>query len=498
MKVIGVLLDKVARRKLTVIELLLNLEPGHYSISPLMESLTLSYPTLIALCNEIKHDFAQLQLPNFLTSDGKINWQPKSYSHNRYRQYLIRHSIAYKLLLTTLIEPEKTLVEFCQENFLSRATLARKLRPFNQFLKTFDLRLNLTQMKLIGQQEGMIRLAYHCYLWISSFGEDLFVHCDLQSEHDLLQKISLTTSSYVNPKEVLLMLLISRLRVQQGYRLNALPFTELALPPIDQTLTEYFADFLTEDEQIKRHTDFFAYFIFYTIYFIDPADQRLSYIQLYFDSLKQTPLHSLHRRLWKTIKETILAAAPSLADQQLLATNLFVTLVNFNVQPGSPPLLLSLLPAEHLDQNPEFQQIQATFAKTITRLSRRKDFAWLKNSGTGLAQALAIITYPYCRSKQVRNVLKVGIVPLPNYLVMQELKYFLTHLEFVDFHLTSAKDETVDLYIATSKTLLPDPNVPHYLVSFESTENFQDELFIKLWEIYQAKYQSKELVSEHE
>ena len=79
----------------------------------------------------------------------------------------------YRVILTSLLEPEVDLREFGEQTGLSQSSLMRRLKPLVEYLKTKDIRLNCLQMEITGR-ESAIRLMYFNFLWSVDFGTRLY------------------------------------------------------------------------------------------------------------------------------------------------------------------------------------------------------------------------------------------------------------------------------------------------------------------------------------
>lgn len=487
----SVILDKPAKRKLQIMNFLFNETIDSISLTLLCEKFDYTYPTIQTLTNELQHDFEAIGFFDFCIEKGKIIWCPERYPWRTYQQFLIRQSIPYRWLKATLLFPEKKVVAFCQENFVSRTTLARKMKPLSIFLATFDIRLSLTKMQLLSKNEASIRIIYINYLWLGSFGEELTQKNELASkEQQILEREQLTHLNFIHPKEVNLFFVVARLRATAGFYLREAPFKKLILPDSISTLSNYVCSFINDPTQVERHVEFLGFLIYYYPYFVDEADERIPFIYKYFQSISQTahPFTELVYELLNYMTERSKLRSLNQREDRLLKMNLFKTFLNFSVFKETPFPSVDLTLSNVLQDSTEKNLLADEIESFLKKVCRRKNFDWLKNQRRKIAYTLATTIFPFYSTQQTPVSINVTVVPIPDYLAMKEIKDYLENLKFVNYSPFSTDLKEIDVCIASSEKLLTDFSAPaSFIIPFEHSDFYKSRLFDHLLAVHTKK-----------
>ncbi len=286
------ILEDADWQKLQIMAFFATQPDGIYSINTICSELKLAYTTASTLSGEISAELADLLNYRLIRKDGKICWRAEAYHHNAYIQYLVRNSLCYNFVLTSLVEPEKSFEDFCSQLFLSHSTVLRKLRPLKELLTRFHLKLLATKMHILGN-EATLRMFYITYLWVASHGEDMRLSgFDFSQEEQLMVDLGWQRANFMLPQTIVLGLTVNRLRYSQGHLLADLPY----LPPTPMVNLEqvrsYTTGFITNTVQQHMHTYFLSYLLYFTPYYLEEADFRVQDLARYFDELKlrQDPL----------------------------------------------------------------------------------------------------------------------------------------------------------------------------------------------------------------
>lgn len=463
-------------------------EDGIYSIHRLSKLFNCSQAKTLNICQELNEDFKELKFPRLITYSGKVKWQREKYSQSLYFQYLVRQSLPYKFLKTTLLRPEVTIETFCSENYISRATVARKLKEFIDRLKIYSIKINLSQMMVTGP-ESSVRMLYSSFLWMGSHGSELTSDRRFESERELLEKMSISKQNYMNPKEALLVLSVSKLRYLQGYPLQSSPFKGLVLPKTELEVQRYLRSFIPDMEQLRNHLDFIGYQLFYAPYYINEDDGRLPFILQHYHELKDKndTIYQALLELLEHLEEDNALVDIDPASELLLKLNIFTTLLTYSIQNGPMPLTLySLSQSESLSLK-AYEELYKSIYLFLTKVSRRKKFTWIKNCQAIFAETLALNILPMTQTLYKKVKLNTAIVPIPNYKMVGELKSFLSQFEFVDINYRSTADEDIDFYITTFEELVPVADKPAFIVPLSETPTYHVDLFGALWRTYQQK-----------
>lgn len=483
-----VIFDKSQNKKLAVLEYLMDHNSGSYTLHTLSTALDFSSKSITLLCDEIQTDFVALNFGEFVNSQNKITWPNQNYQHNVYLQYLVRDSLPYQFLLATLIQPHLTNEEFCQQHFVSRATLARKLAKLAVYLQQFDIKMNLAQLKLTGH-ETLIRIIYTYFLWTGYLESDFEKLEEVQLEIEVVNQLDCPWLNHLTLKEKLMILLVSRIRLEQNYFLPATSIDSLTLPADAQGLQDYLSNFVEDQVQQQRNTHFlFCQFIYFP-HFTSHSDYRTQLI--YQEYLKKRKEEDYRARLTDQLTEFIvqefLEADISSEVLQMLQVNLFATVTSFYLVHGALPTFNQL--SAHVETvYPEYLSIHKKISHKMKLLERRQESAWLKKCHEAFVKTITLISYRLYIKAQAQPKLRVAIVSSPNFVMIDFLTFFLEQIQFVEMVYPTQQKKRSDCYLTTFPKLLTAEQTPYYVIPLRPESDFKAELFDFLWTTYLKKY----------
>lgn len=485
------ILDDAARQKISVMEFFSDKEAGTYSINYLCSELNLSYTTLSTLTQEIHENLLELAGKPFLTANGKILWHPADYHHNEYIQYLVRTSIPYNFILYSLIKPEATFENFCEDFYLSQSTILRKLRPLKKYLNSFRIRLLASKMKIDGN-EAMLRMFYTTYLWAGNLGKDIhqseFNFCD---ERKIMRELHFDKANFMHPREIFLRLCVNRLRAEQGYKLELPKFQTLPFSEFLPSLTTYCEKFITDPQQAYLQGRFISYMLYFTPFYININDFRIKELNEYYEELKEAgnsliDLIEEYEQYFFT--ELVPETTPDYEESFLLHINLFVTLMNYVIHQGDSPLIMDITRHEHAHEHDAYLELLKRNGDFFRRICRRKNFAWLADCCDDLVEDVTYNILPTFKNCYDNQTLNVGILTIPDYFIMQTVKEVLNQFGFVQVYFTNFDDPNIDFFISTFDVLLPDNLAkPNFIVELIEDSSYEKELFAQLWHAYRQK-----------
>lgn len=485
------ILEDAARQKISVMEFFSDKEAGTYSINYLCSELKLSYTTLNTLTQEIHDNLLELTGKSFLTANGKISWQPGDYRHNEYIQYLVRTSIPYNFILYSLIKPEVTFENFCEDFYLSQSTILRKLRPLKKYLNSFRIRLLASKMKIDGN-EAMLRMFYTTYLWAGNLGQDILLSkFDFCDERNIMRILHFDKANFMHPREIFLRLAVNRLRAEQGYELEFPKFQTLPFSEFLPALTTYCEKFIADSQQAYLQARFISYMLYFTPFYINIDDFRIQELNDYYEELKDSnnsliDLIEEYEQFFFT--ELVPETQADYEESFLLHINLFVTFMNYIIHQGDSPLIMDITRHEHAQEHDTYQELLKRNGDFFRRICRRKNFAWLAACCEDLVEDVTYNILPTFKNCYNHQTLNVGILTIPDYFIMQTIKEVLKQFGFVRIHFTNFDDPNIDFFISTFDTLLPDNlEKPIFIVELIENSGYEKELFAELWQAYRQK-----------
>lgn len=183
---------------------------------------------------------------------------------DQYRVFLLQQSIPWCFLDAFVQGPPTNLNAFCEQFFVSRSTLLRKIAPLKSYLARYQIRFSYADLTLVGD-EYQIRLALFVLYWTGY--HDLswpLADVDYAAVQQLQQTIDWTpTDIELNQAQDRLIWGIAWQRCQTGHPLTATSSTDLQRliqdnPFFPANLPPLFNDLSPEISQLEYQ---FAYFI---------------------------------------------------------------------------------------------------------------------------------------------------------------------------------------------------------------------------------------------
>lgn len=468
------------------------LPEGTYSINTLSNALDLSYTAGSTLVQDIHSDLLELSETAFLNDIGKIQWQPQTYHHNEYIQYLLRGSIIYSFVVETLLRPEGNFQDFCQKFFLSQSTVLRKLKPLKDYLQKFDLKLMPSKMKITGR-ETLLRMFYNVYLWAGNHGLEIINADDypLAAEKDLMQQLRWNKEDFMHPQEIFLRLAVNRIRADQGHFLADPPLETLAFSDFVDPLEAYAASFISDSQQAHYHARFICYMLYFTPYYMNIEDFRVQELNQYYDTLKErnSPVALLVEEYEQFIFSQLIDPDRAQYEESfLLHINVFATLINYLVHGGDAPMIMDIARSVTTVEASVFEELRLQNQQFFRKVVRRKDFTWLSGALDDLITDLTYVMMPTYKESLNHGFLNVAILTTPDYWVSQTVKELLMQFSFIKIHYCSHDRPEIDFFITTFECLLPENlEKPYYVVELVPGIDYQKELFNHLWEAYKTK-----------
>lgn len=483
-------LDDFAQKKLSMFHQLLELDDGIYPTRHFKQFTELSYARLVSLFTEMNDDLNQQSDIALLTDEGKIMIEKEALIQISYEHYLFKESIAYKFLFASIFEKNYRLENFCEENFISRASALRKLQPLISCIKKFDININCSKMKITGN-EGTIRILYFNFFWLASFGEDFFTALNEKRRGlELFDSEDRQWMKYVEPRQWFLLTSISRLRIKKGCYLGATPFDHLIYPETNFSFLEELRMIGVTEKHRLRERDFLSYMLFYRNPFLHTDDPRLPYVKSYMLD-NNHPLGGLINQFQTFYMSFLDGITLSEEESDLLHINIFTTFLNHASREDSLPLSIDFSHELFKDNHPLFESLYEKIRNYLVKASQKSQCVRINKCFDHLVYSCTLFLLPFYEKSKNNHQLHVGVVLFQNAIVSQSLSEFLAKIPFVQAELitSSAKDD-YDFYITTSPLLLS-KNVRRKgnfkLIALNEMETYQTILLSSLLEKYEEK-----------
>lgn len=480
----SILLSEDAKKKIRIVTLLNDLEPGNYTTHYIASLSPFSKQATLYLLDSISEDLEAFFGYHLVDSNRKIPGGSTIIDTNRYHQFLINQSVPYQFVLFVLLNPRKTLDDFCTQQFMSTSSVRRLLKPFLTFLETFEIRINLSSMKIEGNEYD-IRLVFNALLWIGSSGRDIIEHNPFRQKHiEVLKKIGFWDCPFINNNEMLTILTIAQLRSENYCPVDSFPLNNHLPDQETKILIQYLLQFLPKPAYLQSELNFLIYCLYYNFLAFDAQDIRISYLEEYIRMEKEQS----EDRFWSLFDELIqlvtVEAGIDSREMPTVSSNLSSILLGFYLNHRPLPTKNEISKYETVFPyiyHRSFDFIQA-FTKKV---ARRKGLGWLANVSNELNPYLSYVVKPYLYKKEK---VVVAITPLPNFTLMRTLAEFLASFSFVEVVYRDKDDPQVDLFISTFQAFIPETTISTFLVDVKGIpDNTKEQLFKKLYGIYQRK-----------
>lgn len=142
-----------------------SIQPAVYTINKLAQHADLSYQKTYNMVQAINQQVQQIdtEQQRIITSNGGVDTRQLKVSLDQYRFYLVQRNLPYKILHFLLTQQHPTLAQFSQNLGVSTSTIFRKLKPFTQFLKPFNVRLHYKTLALTGDERYIRLILYYVF-----------------------------------------------------------------------------------------------------------------------------------------------------------------------------------------------------------------------------------------------------------------------------------------------------------------------------------------------
>ncbi|MEI5993168.1 helix-turn-helix domain-containing protein [Candidatus Enterococcus mansonii] len=487
------MLEDTARRKLTLFKLLTKLSESHHSIKFFETRTDYSYSRVVYLLDLIQQDLTKIigKKVELIQVDG-VHYKP-TISYDMYYQYLIRQSIPCQLLVSIVYSPEDDLDAFCEKNFHSRTTVVRKSKPLSDYLKTFAIKMNTSQLKLYGD-ERVIRMTLYALIWLATHGAKLpqikNPSMDYKEIIDIVSPYFPDSYSYAANKQITLFLDIVYLRAKTGYQLTEKTDIDPYIPAHTGYSNSFFKSIIQENKILEAETQFAAFLLISAPNFFRNNDYRLSLLKIYLES-HVNPATKILEEVCTVFSDEFMPDRFLWENEPILFGNVANIIFTAAIIQKPFPSLFHLINHSLYAKNEYYYQLFKRFKTLFQKISKRKNCGWLKDSIHPLSDMLASLLVPIYASFQENNVLRVALIAESNYLLVQPLAQFIEQLPFVQLIAYEHDNfSSFDFIVATSAYLIPEESpLPSFIFRF-SADN--DEQYIDLYQAIKKIHNQKE------
>ncbi|MBO0440587.1 helix-turn-helix domain-containing protein [Candidatus Enterococcus ikei] len=488
----AMMLEDTAKRKLTLFKSLIRFSDKQHSINFFENRLDYSYSRVVYLLEQIQQDLTKMTGTKIeiLQTNG-VHYKQYS-TYDMYYQYLITQSVPYQLLVSILFYPDDTLNKFCEKNYHSRTTVVRKSSLLSNYFKQFGIKMNTSQLKLYGD-ERMIRITLYTLIWLASQGTNLpkLSHALVNYEEvtDLINPYFPDSNSYSAHKQITLMLDIVYLRITSGNILTERTKIDPYIPTNETYAQSFFGHLIKDTNAVAAEAQFASYLLSSTPNFFREDDHRLSLLHNYLDTHINSAT-KLMNEFCDFFSNQFVPDDFSWAAQPILFGNIGNIIFSSVIMEKPFPTLFRSIDHSLYSKNEYYYLLFTHFKTFFRKISKRKNFDWLKDSINQLSDTLAALLVPLYSSFQVDNVVRIAMIAESNYLLVQPLTQFINELPFVELVAYNAGEfSSFDFLLTTSAYLIPEKcHLPSFVFRFSSDN---DEQYIGLYQAIKALYNKK-------
>lgn len=483
-----VLLDDQSRLKLSILAYVIDHPErtiyysdinNHFDIS------RLKYNLLIGEMNkEIKEQFGFA----FKKNNHTVYLEQNQVCFNEYMRFLIRRGLPYQFVLASLVDDEGDIEPFLMDHFVSRSTVTRALKTLKKYTNELGIKINFSKVSFTGD-EGMLRFLYLKVLWLGSLGEDVSqFFSDVSIEKRFVAQLGSTVFSNIASNLLELHLLISRIRMKKGFDLAPSYGCEDLYPEYTQLIASYYQTITEDQEQINYLINSFKYQFIFAFYYSSDEDSRLPALEQFYKELKKKePIFS------QFIQGFIASCQQNLFNETLSnksQANLFSVIFLHYLTNGSMLMFLGF----NFDEARQIKRYKMEKVTDIRReienylkpYLRKANFSWLKNHFAELTQSLTLLMYPYYK-KETEEKVNVVIIPVLNYLAIQQVVFFLDTLDFIHYSTNTKDVPQADLILSNFSENVQSIDKPTFIFQMNNPEQNLVDLFRLLWQTYLKK-----------
>ncbi|MGG5314604.1 helix-turn-helix domain-containing protein [Enterococcus sp. AZ072] len=466
-----------------------------FPVNQLSDVMDLNYQQTVIELNEIDQELKDIhpEHESIMMRAGKINLDNLSATVDEYRYHLLKQSVPFQFILYFLNEEIPTIKAFCDEYFVSRSTISRKINRLKRYLKTFNLRFTYTEAGMSGD-ERLIRIALFDILWLGTRGLDYPLEVNQQlvdQSVETFQSYFPLSRTYFGVRELRLFAGISLLRLNKQHftkydsRYN---FLMKDNPYYDFTSLGKIIDVPLTTRQLKGETSFIYFLAHYAPFYTVRDDSSLKQTIHDFDT-RPNPVNAFVTEFRRFGKKALFPDKPEILDDPLIIGNLLNITFAYYIFRQPFPNIMSMVFKPSQNQSYGEHVIEQNIMNFMQIVGENPDYQFIRPVGVLLGKSFKHLLMPSFNQFPYAQNLRLGIAMEHNAMFVQELYHFLEDLRFVQAEPYDASlKEDYDLIISSSMLLRSEKTkLPIYVLDHNYKEKDLIPLYTKLREIYGQK-----------
>ena len=487
-----IMMDNPTLAKYYLFQYLSSQEPEVIQVNAVAERFQHTYQQTYNLLTEIDFELGQLdatQAP-LLIRNGRIDLRKLHVTLDEYRYALLLESLPFQFVLYLLHNEKGTIEDFCQQNFVSRSTVNRKLKKINQYLADYGMRFSYNPVDLLGD-ERMIRITLFYFTWLGTRGVAWPFSIPKEQVYPLADhyiRYFSMANSFMGRQELLYFATIFELRISQNHLVaydHKFDFLLEDTPYFDMTsLNDYKG---LSAEEAKGESSFIYFLAHFAPYFTTNKDPLLQDTLANF-ARKPNVVWDFSKAFFDFVETSVLTPDQLAAERELLLGNLLNITLSFYIFENRFPNMHSLMlrPRPQSNSTRHLQQLVLGFFED--KLAQEA-FQVYRKPAEQMCKSYRNLLSPYYFALPFNSKLNVALALEHNHLIVVTLVNLLEDLSFTEiFEYDPEEVEHYDLIISTSQQLRKEhPQIPFIIWNFNDQDTEVLELYQKLRNLYIQK-----------
>lgn len=210
------------------------------TISDLANQLHSKYQPTYNVFQELLDDLEQLSgQSRQVARHMLLSTQQLPVSVDVYRSFLVNDALLYRLVDYVVQAPAANLTQFCEQEFISRSTISRKLRALNDCLAEYHIRFRLARFDFVGSELNIRYFLYTMYWWAHRGVAWVFTHIAKDQLNQEAQAMCIEPPEPLADLQRQYFLAVTHLRVGKNHHIAQTAYlTHLAQAVADLTPAE--------------------------------------------------------------------------------------------------------------------------------------------------------------------------------------------------------------------------------------------------------------------
>lgn len=506
-----VFLDRGSLQKYEMFVALKALDSENFTINTLSEQMEISYQQAYNIFQSLLDDFVKMSESVTKSDENTLKVIANNdfpISQDDYRLFLLKDSYIFNCVNAIVQGNNVKLADFCNEYFISKSTLIRKINPLRKMLKQYGIKISLTQFQFVGDEMNIREFLFQFY-WISYHGVEWpFKMVNLSEVKQLYRK--LRPELRENPIQRIqdfYMLGVCRARMGKKFFVQSTERFDQVFKDYDYPLTST-GDFYTHaenstlsKEELHNENNFVSLMFLKEVRFSQTPDPLSDEIYDFFKSKRSPAWEFVQAFLNYFDRVKINGDVEPWSDNHALVANLLrVTFTTYIIGINYPKLFDFYRP----DQTDfEVQMMEEKMRGFFDQSERLRQFDFFIGFKDSLVEVFKHMFLPYMTLMKSVNRVKVKLVVEHTGLLNRELIDFLSDAHMVDLLPDNADNDDVDVFVTSIathseafKNAMPELKENQITINWSNETHDHDfyTLYTRLKHVYLQKIGAEQII----